>query len=161
MTAALNDLADVSQTPAAIISTVGALLGVMLGGFLTAVLDSFRQRRQEERLAQAARRLLADEMAQIRDAFLRIADDGHVRRGGIPKPVASWDQYRELLACRLADRQWYMLAQAVLVACDLCAELEQLTAADVGVGQLPTALGMQLKQSADALGDASSRLSTF
>jgi len=45
MTGALGVLVAADQgndTPAAVISTAGALLGVVLGGFLTALLESVR-----------------------------------------------------------------------------------------------------------------------
>jgi hypothetical protein len=147
-----------SGTAGAIISAAGALLGVVLGGFLTATLESIRQRRREERLERAAGRLLSDELAQTHDAFVRIADERVVRRAGIPEPIASWDQYRELLASRMADLQWRTVAKAVLAARNLCGELEQLAASDVGLGQLPTSLGTQLRQTADTLDNAASLL---
>jgi hypothetical protein len=130
----------------------------VLGGFLTVMLESVRQGRREERLERAARRLLSDELAEVHDAFLRIAVDGLVRRGGIPQPVASWDQYRELLASRMADLQWRTVAEAVIAARNLCGELEQLAPTDVGVGQVPTALGTELKQAAETLDNAASLL---
>ncbi len=147
-----------NETSAAVISTVGALLGVVVGGFLTAVLESVRQRRQEERLERAAGRLLSDELVQTRDTFVRIANDRIVRRAGIPGKIASWDQYRELLATRMTDRQWSKVAKAVLAARNLCGELEQLAASDVGVGQLPAEFEMKLKQAAETLDDAASLL---
>ena len=163
MRGALNVFADVgqvSETPAAVIGTVGALLGVVLGGFLTAVLEGVRQRRREERLGRAAGRLLSEELAQSHDAFLRIADDGIVRRAGIPEPVPSWDQYRELLASRMTDRQWRTVAEAVLTARNLCGELAQLAATEVGVGHLPTPLETHLKQAAQTLDNAASLLAS-
>jgi hypothetical protein len=122
------------------------------------MLESVRQRRQEERLERAAGRLLSDELVQARDAFVRISNDRIVRRSGIPGKIASWDQYRELLASRMTDRQWSKLARAVLATRNLCGELEQLAASDVGVGQLSAEFEMKLKQTAETLDDAASLL---
>jgi len=161
MTGALNAFVAAdqgSETPAAVISTVGALLGVVLGGFLTAVLEGTRQRRRDERLERAARRLLFEELAEGSDAFLRIAEDNTVRRASVPEPVASWDQYRELLAARMTDRDWRVVTKAVLTARDLCGELGQLTATDVGLAMLPAPLQEELKQAAGTLGNAASLL---
>src|SRR5690349_14156804 len=133
---------QVNDTPAAVISTAGALLGVVLGGFLTALLESARQRRRDKRLELAAGRLLSDELRETSGAFLRIAKDTSVRRAGIPGPVASWEQYRELLAAR-----------------NMRGELEQLTATDVGLGPLPAPLRTELEQTAKVLEKAVSLLS--
>ena len=162
MTGALNGFVAAGQgneTPAAVISTIGALLGVVLGGFLTAVLEGVRQRRRDDRLEQAAWRLISDELAETRGAFLRIAGDTAVRRASIPDPVTSWDQYRELLASRMKDGQWRTVAKAVLAAHNLRGELEQLTATEVGLGPLPALLRTELEQTAKILEDAVSLLS--
>jgi hypothetical protein len=148
-----------NETPAAVISTIGALLGVVLGGFLTAILDGIRQRRRDERLERAAWRLLSDELWGTCGAFLRIAKDAAVRRASIPEPVASWDQYRELLASRMEDEQWRTVAQSVLAARNMRGELEQLTATEVGLGPLPAPLRTELEQTAKMLEKAVSLLS--
>jgi hypothetical protein len=147
-----------NETPAAVISSIGVLLGVVVGGFLTAMLESIRQRRQEERLERASGRLLSDELVQTRDTFVRIANDRMVRRAAIPGKIASWDQYREFLASRMTDREWSNVARAVLAARNLSGELEQLAASDVGVGQFSTEFEMKLKQAAKTLDEAASLL---
>jgi hypothetical protein len=146
------------EAPAAVISSVGALLGVVVGGFLTATLESVRQRRQEERLERAAGRLLSDELAHTRDTFIRIANDRIVRRAAIPGKIASWDQYREFLASRMTGTEWSKVARAVLATRNLCGELEQLAASDVGVGQFSAEFEMKLKQTAETLDGAVSLL---
>jgi hypothetical protein len=148
-----------NDTPAAVISTIGALLGVVLGGSLTALLESARQKRRDQRLELAAGRLLSDELRETRDAFLRIARDTSVRRAGIPGPVASWEQYRELLASRMEEEQWRTVAEAVLAARNMRGELQQLTATDVGLGPLPAPLRAELEQTAKVLEKAVSLLS--
>jgi hypothetical protein len=150
---------QVNDTPAAVISTAGALLGVVLGGFLTALLESARQRRRDKRLELAAGRLLSDELRETSGAFLRIAKDTSVRRAGIPGPVASWEQYRELLASRMKEQRWRTVAEAVLAARNMRGELEQLTATDVGLGPLPAPLRTELEQTAKVLEKAVSLLS--
>jgi hypothetical protein len=157
MAGALNVIADVGQqsgTAETIISTIGALLGVVLGGFLTVMLDSIRQRRQEDRLERAARRLLSDELAEARDVFLGIAHERVVRRERMPEPIGSWDQYRELLASRMADGEWRQVANAVLTARRLRGELQPLVATEVGLGQLRTSLVTELEQTAQTLNAA-------
>jgi hypothetical protein len=157
MAGALNVLADVGQqssTVETVISTIGALVGVMLGGFLTVILDGARQRRQEDRLERAARRLLSDELSEARDVFLRIAGERVVRRERMPEAIGSWDQYRELMATRMSDHEWRQVANAVLMARRLRGELHPLTATEVGLGQLNTSLVTQLEQMVQSLNAA-------
>ena len=161
MAGALNLLADAGQqssTAETVISTIGALLGVVVGGFLTVVLDSMRQRRQEDRLERAARRLLSDELAEAGNLFLRIARERVVRREHVPEPIGSWDQYRELLASRMADLEWRQIATAVLTVRRLRGELQPLAATEAGLGQVPTSLVEELEQTAQTLNTAVARL---
>jgi hypothetical protein len=134
-----------------LIPTVGALLGVVLGGFLTVMLDSARQGRREERLERAARRLLSNELAEASELLRRAAGERVVRREHLPEPIASWDQYRELLASRMDDFQWHQVANAVLTVHRLRADLEPLAATEAGLGQLPTALVTELEEAAQTL----------
>ncbi len=154
MTGALNVIADAGQqsgTAETLITTAGALLGVVLGGFLTVMLDSVRQGRREERLERAARRLLSNELAEASEVFRRIAGERVVRRERMPEPIASWDQYRELLASRMDDPEWNQVANAVLTVRRLRGELEPLAATEVGLGQLRAALVTELEEAAKTL----------
>jgi hypothetical protein len=161
MAGMLNVIADAGQpsgTAETVISTVGALLGVVVGGFLTVILDGIRQRRQEDRLEQAARRLLADELAEAREIFLRIAREHVVRREHVPEPIGSWDQYRELLASRMADFEWRQIANAVLTARRMRGELQPLAATETALGQVRTSLVKELEQTAQTLSAAVTQL---
>jgi len=134
-----------------LITTVGALLGVVLGGFLTVMLDSVRQGRREERLERAARRLLSNQLAEAAEVFRRVAGERVVRREDLPEPIASWDQYGELLASRMDDRQWHQVANAVFTVHRLRRELEPLATTEVGLGQLRAALVTELEEAAQTL----------
>jgi hypothetical protein len=154
MTGALNVLADAGQqstTVETLITTAGALFGVVVGGFLTVMLDSARQGRREERLERAARRLLSNELAEASEVFRRVARERVVRREHLPEPIASWDQYRELLASRMDDLQWHQVATAVLTVHRLRGELEPLATTEVGLGQLRPALVTELEEAAQTL----------
>jgi hypothetical protein len=126
-----------AETAAAVISTSGALLGVVLGGLFTVVVDSFRRGRSEARLERAAGRLLSTELAQSRENLSYIAERRIVRREDLPDVVPSWDQYRELLASRMDQESWETCAHAVSSVRRICGLLEPFAASETGSGELP------------------------
>jgi hypothetical protein len=145
-------------TAAAIISTSGALIGVFVGGLVTAYIESVRQGRREKRLERAAGRMLSNELEESRDGFGSIADQRVVRREAMPSLVPSWEQYRELLATRMEETGWRELAAAVLTARRVGGQLAPFAASDAGVAQLPTALVEEVARASTAAGVAASRL---
>jgi hypothetical protein len=145
-------------TAAAIISTTGALLGVFVGGLVTAYVESVRQGRREERLEHAAVRLLSNELEESREAFQHIADSGEVRREAIPSLVPSWEQYRELLATRMDEAIWQELARAVLSARRVGGQLAPLAASDAGAARVPPPLVEEVDKASKIAGAAVSLL---
>lgn len=89
--------AAVDPTPS-LISAAGALLGVIIGGVLSAGVENYRQRRRDARLRGAALRLLREEFSEGAVVFQRVVTSGVASRELFPQIAPSWDQYREFLA---------------------------------------------------------------
>lgn len=138
----------------AIISTVGVLLGVVLGGVLTITLESRRERRKLDRLERAARRLVADELTRGSKALRNIAEERVVRAEGIPEGIPSWATYRELFATRMADEEWRVVSAAVESLYEQRDHLRPIAATDVGIGELPPRMEHELTLKAENLESA-------
>jgi hypothetical protein len=81
------------------------LVGVVVGGVLTGVIQAVQQWRNDRIEARAAARLLSAELS-VQDLFLRSGV------GDKPPPVGAWPQYRAVMARALEDKAWQAVAGA-------------------------------------------------
>lgn len=150
-------LADESGA-SALITTVGTLLGVLVGGLLTAGLDEYGRNRNEKRLRRAAGRLLGEEFDQTAKELRSVADTRLVTAATLPDRIASWDTYREILATRLDSDEWVAIATAVGVARASVGSLGALITASVPIGQLSASMQAEARGVAAELDAAASTL---
>ena len=100
-------------SPSVLVSTGGALLGVMVGGVLNGVVQASSDRARQRRLAHAGVRLVRGELGEI-EAVLSSTVDHRVWRRAALLPQNAWKDYREVLAQQLPDGLWETVAGAML-----------------------------------------------
>jgi hypothetical protein len=99
-----------------LISTGGALAGVVVGGFLTVVVEGSRQKRKDKALLRASTRLLSTELAETASSLHDLAETGSIDRTKFGAVAPSWESYREFLADKLGDETWDGVAQVITSA---------------------------------------------
>jgi hypothetical protein len=88
-----------AQSTTVLISTGGALLGVLVGGAINWAIQSGNERRRERTLAQAGVRLVSAELADC-DRELEETLKDLVWRRTRTLPTNAWATYRWRCACR-------------------------------------------------------------
>ena len=109
-----------------VVSTAGALVGVIVGGLLNWAVQRRTEDRREARLAQAGARLVTRELSGADAALEATRQDSWIWRRARRLETASWDAYREPLAVRLSSEQWDAAADAVEKVRALDVRLEAL-----------------------------------
>jgi hypothetical protein len=99
-------------------TAIFALLGVVIGGLLNAVVTAALDAVREGRRAMVAARLVADDLTYIRAAVQAELEDGTYRRltGEEPPLTFSWDELRDVLASHLTFAEWAAVSVAARVA---------------------------------------------
>ena len=95
------------------LSAIFGLVGVVVGGLLTATFQLWQERRSDRAEARAASRLLSAELSEqhvFLDALVK--QDPEVPRNDRWPPVAAWPEYRAAMARLLDDETWQALAGA-------------------------------------------------
>jgi hypothetical protein len=90
-----------------------SLIGVVVGGLLTAVIQALQQGRSDRATARAASRLLSAELSEqhvFLDALIN-QDTGIPMDGELPA-VSAWPEYRAVMARLLDDETWQAVAGA-------------------------------------------------
>lgn len=119
----------------AILPLIGVVIGAVIGGAMTFLLD----RRRERRAARASVRLVVDELQGIRATWKSLANDWSKTPNaetadwvisvlqGQPLSTVQWKHSQELLAASLSDDDWTALAEAyrVIVLVNEVAQTEQ------------------------------------
>ena len=89
-------------------SAIFSLVGVVIGGLLTAAIQAVQQGRSDRATARAASRLLSAELSE-QHVFL----DALVDRDATELPaVSAWPEYRSVMARLLDDETWQAVAGA-------------------------------------------------
>jgi hypothetical protein len=92
---------------------VFGLLGVIIGGLLTAMVQVVQERRAERVLGRAAARLLSAELSVQQELLMRwAADDSAVAVGAELPPVVDWPVQRAVMARSLDEPKWRAVAAA-------------------------------------------------
>jgi hypothetical protein len=107
----------------AVLPLIGVVIGAVLGGGVTFLLD----RRRERRAARAGLRLVVVELRRTQSTWLNLtkawneaptaetADWVISELQGRPLATAQWTNYQELLAASLSGEDWKALADAYAV----------------------------------------------
>jgi hypothetical protein len=111
--------------PSVLVSTGGALLGVMVGGVLNGVVQASSDRARQRRLAHAGVRLVRGELGEIETALGSTVDHRVWRRAAL-LPQDAWRNYREVLAQQLPDGLWETVAGAMVDVQGIHARLEHV-----------------------------------
>jgi hypothetical protein len=109
----------------ALISTGGALLGVLIGGLLSWQLQRLTERRHQRALVRAALRLTEVELLEASQSLKKAADAGYWKES-TTLPTGAWHAYREVLAMTLDPSDWGTLAEAAIALDHLNARLTKL-----------------------------------
>jgi hypothetical protein len=89
------------------------LIGVVVGGLLTAAVQAFQEWRSQRTLGRAAARLLSAELS-VQQSLLedRAADESAEPVSDQMPAVSDWPQYRAVMARVLDDEAWIAVAGA-------------------------------------------------
>jgi hypothetical protein len=105
--------AATGSTAPAIITASGALFGVIIGGTITATVESCRQGKRDRLLMRSGVRLLREELSETIAALERTVHTETIRRQLLTEVAPSWESYRELLAGRLSTARFDSLADSI------------------------------------------------
>ena len=95
----------------AVIGTIG---GVVLATVVAAAVDAVFEWRRERKLAKAGARLVAAEIAGY-DSHLESAERERKWWRFYGVEIASWDEYRNVLAVKLSQEEFEAVSQCVMV----------------------------------------------
>src|SRR4051794_20559423 len=115
-----------TATSDVLISTIGALAGVLVGGILNWTIQRRTEERREAHLALAAARLVSRDLRGADAALAATGADAWIWRRARRLDTNAWDNYREPLAVRLSPEQWQAAAEAVEVTRALGVRLDAL-----------------------------------
>jgi hypothetical protein len=142
-----------------LVSTGGALLGVIIGGLLSWLQQRLTESRRQRALVRAALRLTEVELREASYSLEQAA--GGYWAESTTLPTGAWHAYREVLAATLDPSDWGTLAQAAIALDHLNARLTRL---DPGQGpqgaRLPPRLLDELAGTRDRLQAALKSLPT-
>jgi hypothetical protein len=93
---------------AAVFGLIGVIVGGVLNGFVSYVLE----RRNERRAARTAARLLLDEWRPLVFLVADVLRLGRWRPGEQPITFEEWSRHRELLANQLSQEAWLRVSNA-------------------------------------------------
>jgi hypothetical protein len=124
-----------------LVSTGGALLGVLIGGLLNWLLQRLTESRHQRALVRAALRLTELELTEASGSLERAA--GGYWHEGMTLPTDAWHAYREVLAVTLDPSDWGTLAKAAIALDHLNAGLTRL---DPGQGPQGAKLPQRLQE---------------
>jgi hypothetical protein len=150
-----------SDAAVALITTVGTLVGVILGALITWTLEGQRQRRNERLLSKAALRLLRDDIATAVWRFQNMADQLRVVRDYVDATIPSWEDYREFFAGRWSMQDWTTFADAIQVARQTAVSLRAVLPADAPTGELNASLAQRASETAETLRSVNIKATTL
>lgn len=147
-----------APTTTVLISTCGALLGVIVGGVINWQVQRRNEDRRAERLAQAGARLVGRDLANAAAVLRATEDDQWVWRRGREISVDDWHDYREALAIYLRPEAWNALAEAISAVALLAHRLEGALGGSSSSGPLPDRLREEIKRVQELLACADEEL---
>jgi hypothetical protein len=90
-----------------------SLIGVVVGGLLTAAIQAVQQGRSDRATARAASRLLSAELSEQHVFLDTLINQGTAIPTDAELPaVSAWPEYRAVMARRLDDETWQAVAGA-------------------------------------------------
>jgi hypothetical protein len=149
-----------AQSTTVLISTGGALLGVLVGGAINWAIQSGNERRRERTLAQAGVRLVSAELADC-DRELEETLKDLVWRRTRTLPTNAWATYREPLALCLPTIDFDLVANAVGHVQRLGAVLEALLGTGSTTSPLSEERRTEISEVRESLSSARARLDAF
>jgi hypothetical protein len=157
---ALTGLAASSPTTTVLISTCGALLGVIVGGLINSQVQRRNEDRRAATLAHAGGRLVARDLEGAAAVLRATEEDQWVWREGREIEPASWTDYREALAVELGPEAWEAVADAVSALAALAPRLEGSLRGGSSSGPLPDPLRDEIRRVLELLAGADVALRT-
>lgn len=119
-----------------LVSTGGALLGVVVGGVLNWRMQRVMERSRLLKLARAGVRIVALDLHRA-DSALEAAEQERVWRRASDLPTEAWMGYREVLAEVLEAGEWRDLAQAMVELQRLKSQFDRIGGAGPTSSELP------------------------
>jgi hypothetical protein len=142
-----------------LISTGGALLGVLVGGVINWAIQSSNDKRRQQAMAQAGARLVSAQLDDTDQALVATLEDRTWRRTRT-LPTDAWTTYREALALCLAPTDFDAVAKAVAYVQRLSTVLETMLGASASNPLSEERLG-EIEEARKSLNQARARLDVF
>lgn len=140
-----------APTTTVLISTCGALLGVIVGGLINWQVQRRNEDRRAARLAQAGARLVGRDLANAAAVLRATEEDQWVWRRSQEIGVTNWHDYREALAVYLRPEAWDALADAVSALTVLAHRLEGSLGGSSSSGPLPDHVRQEIQRAQELL----------